>query len=106
MTVTPGILGDGILPSFDDDLWTASANAYVTQIVASNTGAAARTINFMVYDATNQTDRVITPKDLVLSVGDTLYLTVRAAFNNGDKIRGSADNNTDVDYVIWGGTEA
>lgn len=103
MAITPGILADGILPSFTDDLYVAGGNVYVSTMIVTNTGAATRTVNVAVYDATRQVDRQIIPYDLQLSVGDALYVQVRAGLNNGDKLRGVADNNTDVDYVIFGG---
>jgi hypothetical protein len=104
MAITPGILADGILPSFTDDLYVSAGDVYVSTMIVSNTGAATRTVNVAVYDATSQVDRQIIPYNLQLSVGDTLYVQVRASLNNGDKLRGIADNNTDVDYVIFGGT--
>ena len=106
MAVTPGILADGQLPSSAGDLYTAAGDVYVTTIIVANASAASRTVNLYIRDASSGADRLITPKDLAMAVGDTMYLTgVKVSLNSGDKIRGSADSATSVDYVIWGGTQ-
>lgn len=105
MAVTPGILANGILPSFTDDLYTATTYAYLTGIVATNVGAGTRTVNFAVYDTNEQVDIPLSPYNLQLLTGETLYVDVRAALRAGDKFRGDADNNTDVKYVFFGGED-
>jgi len=105
MTITPGILADGQLAAAAGDLYTASGDEYITTIILTNASAASRTVNVYVQDAGSGVDRRIIPKDMVMSEGDTLFMTeLKISLNNGDKIRGDADAATSVDYVIWGGT--
>jgi hypothetical protein len=105
MAVTPGILADGQLPAATGDLYTAGGNVYITTIIVSNAGAATRTVNLYVRDSVSAADRLITPLDLQMSVGDCLlYTSLKISLNNGDKIRGDADAAANVDYTIWGGT--
>jgi hypothetical protein len=104
MAVTPGILADGQLAAATGDLYTAAGDEYVTTIVVANASAAVRTVNLYVRDAVSAADRLITPLNLQMAVGDTLFLTAfKISLNNGDKIRGDADAALSVDYVIWGG---
>lgn len=103
------VLADGQLSASVLPLYVVNndVSTEVHQIILSVKGIEERTIN--IYLSVRQTNgefgpnRLITPQGLILDPGDLCYvLDDPIQLNIGDRIMGTADLGSSVDYVVTG----
>jgi hypothetical protein len=102
-TTTPGSLADGQLANAQGDLYTVpGATAGVGVIVyLHNTNASAEGV-YLFLQRSGGTSRQIMA--FQIDAGGSAYARI-TALSTGDKIRGYADDASQVNYEIVGGTQ-
>ena len=105
-TITARQLADGQLANSIGTLYTAtSVIAYVKSIVYVNTGAGTNLVNLYVKPSGGTARRIIA-KNTSLLTNEAMEFDVPIVLDSGDLISGDATSATEVDFTIYGATEA